>query len=307
MINKNERVANLASEMAHLGRVRLDEPMSEYTTFRTGGPADLLVEPDCHEHAVEAFRLASISGLPLTLTGWGSNLLVGDLGIRGIVLRIGDHWSEPVGEESGLLYAPASLRKEDFIEQALDLGYGQVQFMAGIPGNIGGGIIMNAGTYMGTFADVLEAADLVLPGEKPARWTIEKDQVSYRSMGLPEEALVLGGWFSLPRTEDPERVRLEIAEVLADRRNKHPLEYPSAGSIFKNPPGHSSWKLVNDAGLKGFRVGGAMVSELHTNFIINAGGATSLDIRRCIETVQERVFNAFGVALTTEVRMVGEF
>lgn len=306
-MNKEERVGALASGMTHLGRVLLDESMAEYTTFRTGGPADLLVEPDSRDHALEAFRLGNISGLPLTLIGRGSNLLVGDLGIRGIVLRIGDRWSEQLREEEGLLYAPASFRKEDFIEQALELGYGDVEFMAGIPGNIGGGIIMNAGTYMGTFADVLEALDVVLPGEKPARRNIEKDQVTYRSMGLPEGALVLGGWFRLPRIEDPERIRRVIDEVLEDRKKKHPLEYPSAGSIFKNPPGHSSWKLVNDAGLKGFRVGGAMVSELHTNFIINAGGATSDDIRLCIETVQERVFSTFGVSLTTEVRMLGEF
>ena len=179
--------------------------------------------------------------------------------------------------------------------------------MAGIPGCIGGGIMMNAGTFMGSFADILVDADIVDPEGNSRTVKINRSMSSYRKMNIDGGAVVTGARFRLERTDDAGRVRARVAEILSDRKAKHPLEYPSAGSVFKNPEGHSSWKLIDEAGLKGARVGGAAVSTLHTNFIINLDNATSRDVRALIDLVRETVQVKFGIELETEVKMIGSF
>lgn len=300
----------IIESLSEWGRVLEHEPLRNYTSFRTGGPADAIVMPfdtRCVASIVAAVREARV---PLTIIGGASNLLVGDRGIDGIVLRLcEDDTRQAVMSvlNDGSLYAEAIAGKERFIEYAISAGFTGVEFMAGIPGCIGGGIMMNAGTFMGSFADILVDADIVDPDGNSRTVKIDRSMSSYRKMNIDGGAVVTGARFRLERTDDAGLVRARVAEILLDRKAKHPLEYPSAGSVFKNPEGHSSWKLVDEAGLKGARVGGAAVSTLHTNFIVNLDNATSRDVRALIDLVRETVQVKFGIELETEVKMIGSF
>lgn len=299
-------------KLAGLGEVKIDEPMSRHTTFRAGGPADVLFTPSDPACLGEVRALARGAGIPFTVIGGGSNLLVSDTGVRGIVARVCDGENFRGGlrmedDNDCLLYADARVDKKDFIAFALSEGLERMEFMAGLPGCIGGGIAMNAGTGMGWFSDILVRIRYVDGYDKIVERDITTEMARYRDLAVEPDAIFLGGSFRLKRAAGPEEVRARIADIIRDREEKHPLEFPSAGSVFKNPEGHSSWKLVNDAGLRGFRIGRAMVSEKHTNFIVNAGGATAADIARLIRHVQWIVNEQFGVALEPEVRMLGEF
>ena len=293
-----------------LGDVKPGEPMAAHTTFRVGGPAELLFTPRNPECLGQARALARDAGLPFTVIGGGSNLLVGDRGIRGIVVRICDEnfaGGVRLEDDEGLLYSDARVGKKDFLEFALVYGLEGMEFLAGLPGCVGGGIAMNAGTDRGWFSDILTRVRCIDGSGAVVEQEITAEMARYRNLVVEEGAIFLGGYFRLRHAADPDESRRRVEEILRDREFKHPLEYPSAGSVFKNPEGHASWKLVNDAGLRGFRIGGAMVSEKHTNFIINAGGATAADIVRLIRHIQETVQTRFGVTLETEVRMLGEF
>lgn len=296
--------------LSEWGRVNENEPLTNYTTFRTGGPADALVVPSDNDAISPIVKIAADARVPLTVIGGGSNLLVGDYGIEGIVLCI----SESGGRtpkmsvlEDGTLYADAMATKEHFIAFATGAGFCGVAFMAGIPGCIGGGIMMNAGTFMGTFSGIVRDVDCIDTSGERRRMAIDRAKSSYRSMNIGAGNIITGARFALRKTEDISGELKTIGDVIAERKKKHPLEYPSAGSVFKNPEGHSSWKLINDAGLKGAMVGGACVSELHTNFIINMNNATSRDIRDLIEKVRETVRKKFGIELEPEVKMIGTF
>ena len=296
--------------LSRLGTVSRGGFLADYTTYRTGGMADLLVEPRSREDIPGIASVAAEGGIPLTVIGGGSNLLVGDRGLEGIVMRLCGNEGRR-GEirvlPDGTIYAEAIVSKESLVAFAVENGFGGIEFMAGIPGCVGGGIMMNAGTSDGSFADVVAGIDVVTPSGDTRSIALDRSMFSYRKIDIDGGCIVTGGRFRLPRAGEPSRVKAVIDAILADRRKKHPLEYPSAGSVFKNPPGHSAWKLIDDAGLKGKRIGGAAVSDLHTNFIINRGGATSRDILDLIRCIQETVRERFGVSLETEVKMLGMF
>lgn len=299
----------LIETLKHCGHLTVDAPLSDFTTFQTGGPADILVEPRDCASVKKVIQLAREEGLQLTVMG-GSNLLVGDKGIRGIVLCFSEKspgCTRIVINEEGLIYADASVSKERFIRFALDNSFEGVQFMTGIPGSIGGGIKMNAGTFMGCFIDILKRVAVIDRNGDMKEVDVNLEMSDYREMNLGEYVAITGGYFKLPEANDSEKAKNEVEEILADRETKHPLDFPSAGSVFKNPPGHSSWELVDRAGLKGCRVGGARVSEKHTNFVINYEKATSQDIRSLIELIQETVYRKFRIKLETEIKMIGEF
>ena len=293
-------------ELSLSGKVSGNFPLSSVTTFRTGGAADYLFEPESEESAAKALSILSGEKIPFHIIGGGSNLLVSDEGLRGVVVRFADE-NASLSEENGLIYAPSSLSKERFISGVIERGFGGVEFMAGIPGAVGGGIYMNAGTYMGSFSDILRKIKIADYCGNIKEIDVTCDLSGYREMKIPSGCAILGGYFSLPRTDSPESVRRSVDDIIADRWKKHPMEYPSAGSVFKNPEGYSSWKLINDSGLKGYAVGGAMISEKHTNFIINTGNALSSDIYRLVNHVRETVYSRFGVKLETEIRMMGDF
>jgi UDP-N-acetylmuramate dehydrogenase len=296
--------------LGECGRVLENEMLKNYTSYRTGGPADILLFPYNNGCIPEILRIASDEGIPLTVIGGGSNLLIGDKGQEGIIIRLCEDTFRKADirlVDEGKIYADSIARKDRFVDFAADAGYSGIEFMAGIPGCIGGGILMNAGTTFGAFVDILENVDVVDAHGKVRTVAVDRTMSSYRHMDIGKGVIVTGALFRLSRAEDGSQVRKRIDEILADRRKKHPLDYPSAGSVFKNPDGYSSWKLIDEAGLKGRAVGGACVSDLHTNFIINLGNATSLDIMNLVRLVQETVYKQFGVELETEIKMIGEF
>ncbi len=307
---KMEIPSSVIESLSRHGDVSVRAPLCRYTTYRTGGSADLLVEPRSRDDVPGIVTIAREEGIPLTVIGGASNLLVGDGGIEGIILRLceeGDRRAEIRLLTDGAVYCGATASKERFVDFAVGAGLCGIEFMAGIPGCIGGGVMMNAGTSDGAFQDILVGVDIVTPEGETRALDLDRSMFSYRNVDIGEGSIVTGARFRLETAEDPGRVRARIEDILAGRRAKHPLEYPSAGSVFKNPPGHSSWKLIDDAGLKGKSIGGASVSELHTNFIINRGGATSRDILDLIHCVQETVLARFGVTLETEIKMIGVF
>lgn len=297
---------SIIREISLLGNCHKEFPMSAVTTFRTGGVADYLLEPFDEASAASAVSILKHGNIVFHIIGGGSNLLVSDSGLRGVVIRFAD---DNAGTRllNGSIYASSSVSKERFISGAIEKGFGGVEFMAGIPGTVGGGIYMNAGTYMGSFSDILSKIRVSDYYGNIREIEVSCESSGYRYMEIPENSIILGGLFSLPVSENSEEVRRRVDEIIADRWKKHPMEFPSAGSVFKNPEGHSSWKLINDSGLKGFAIGGAMVSEKHTNFIINTGNALSSDIYRLVKHIQESVYNHFSVKLETEIRILGEF
>jgi len=299
---------SLIKEIANLGLIYSKASLSEFTTFRTGGIADYIFEAKDEASLVEAINIFKKEHVPIHIIGGGSNLLISDMGLRGVVVKIANDISS-IEINNKEIYAPAFMLKEKFMESVINAGFGAIEFMAGIPGTIGGGIFMNAGTYMGDFASILSRIKII--DEKGYLQNIDVNPkiFSYRNMGIPDNSVILGGFFSLPDIERDERDKLKekIRDIINERWQKHPMEYPSAGSVFKNPEGYSSWKLINDSGLKGFSIGGAMVSTKHTNFIINTGNALSMDIYKLIKHIQAVVYDKFSVRLETEIKFMGDF
>lgn len=305
---KPEKV--LINRLQELGELLVDEPMHLHTTFKTGGPADLLFYPRDVDSLSDALRLCREYDIPVQLAGGGSNLLVGDGGIRGMVIVCAE--DRPLSgnmriTETGLVYADATVRKRSFLSFCMENGLEGMEFLAGIPGCLGGGIIMNAGTTMGTFAGILERVEYLSSDGEQGYRMIDAGMARYRHLDIGRGMCITGAFYRLGKTGDPAAVQMRVKAAVEERKAKHPLDYPSAGSVFKNPDGAYSWKLINDAGLRGYRLGGAMVSELHTNFIINYDNASSRDIKSLVEYVQNRVKEEFGVFLEPEIRMIGDF
>jgi UDP-N-acetylmuramate dehydrogenase len=293
-----------------LGILKPDEPMKKYTSFKTGGSAELMIWPEGSDSLREIILLAKEHSIPVTVLGGCTNLLVGDKGIRGIIVMLnsaGSNEGEIRTAGNGLIYADSFVRKERFIAHCVNEACEGMEFLAGIPGCLGGGIIMNAGTTDGYFAGILESIVCMDFNGSVFEDTDFKKKAAYRTIGLSDDTIVTGAFFNLKKTNNIDKVKEKMNTLLQERKSKHPLEYPSAGSVFKNPPGHSSWKLVNDSGLKGKGIGGAFVSELHTNFIINKGNATSMDVLNLINQIKEKVLLKFGITLETEIKYIGEF
>jgi UDP-N-acetylmuramate dehydrogenase len=287
------------------GRVCAGEPMRLHTTFRVGGPADIFIEPTQPEEAAAAVRICRETGVPLLVVGNGSNLLVRDGGIRGAVLHMGANIAY-IKLDGNTLTAGAGALLSRVAAEAGRRGLVGMEFASGIPGSVGGAAAMNAGAYGGEMRDIVRAVRAVTPSGDMVVLSDAEMDYGYRHSRALEEGLVIAEVALGLAPGDPEVIAVRIRELDAQRRDKQPLEYPSAGSFFKRPPGHFAGKLIADAGLKGMSVGGAQVSEKHAGFVINAGDATASDILRLSEEVRRRVLESSGVALETEVRMVGE-
>lgn len=286
------------------GRVLMNEPMCRHTTFRVGGPADVMFFPQSAEELQRAMALARAQGAGALVIGNGSNLVVRDGGVRGLVIVLGEHMAR-IGVEGACLRAQAGAMLARVSAAAQEAGLSGLEFASGIPGTLGGGCAMNAGAYGGQLSDVLSCATVLLDGEVR---TLSRDemQMSYRStLPLRAGGIVLETKFEL-HADDPAEIMARMKELNARRRDKQPLNLPSAGSTFKRPEGRFAGALIEGCGLKGARVGGAQVSEKHAGFIVNTGGATASDILGLIALVQRRVLAETGVALETEVRIVGE-
>lgn len=282
-----------------------EEPMKKHTTFRVGGVADYFVCPKRAE-LPKLLQMAEKYHLPVTVIGNGSNLLVGDKGIRGLVVEIGAGMKE-ITVTGTTVRAGAGALLSQVAAAAASAGLSGMEFAAGIPGSIGGAVTMNAGAYGGEMKDIIQEVTVLTPDGKEQTLSVEELDLSYRHSCVPKQGyVVLEAVLSL--TPAPEE---EIREKMADLRNrrveKQPLEYPSAGSTFKRPEGYFAGKLIMDAGLRGYRVGDAQVSEKHCGFVINRGNATAAEILQLMQKVQERVKEQFGVTLEPEVKRIGEF
>lgn len=289
---------------ARADQILTDEPMSRRTTFRVGGPADVFFTPESAEQVARVLDAARESGVAAIVIGNGSNLLVRDGGIRGLVVALGEGFSE-IRVDGNIVEAQAGAPLARVAAAAQAAGLSGLEFASGIPGTLGGGCAMNAGAYGGQLSDVLIDAQ-VLTGGRVKTLTREGMQMGYRTTRpLREGGVVLSARFALV-PDDPEAILARMKELNARRRDKQPLNYPSAGSVFKRPEGHFAGALIEQAGLKGRRVGGAQVSEKHAGFIVNAGGATAADVLALIATIQDEVQARFGVRLETEVRVLGE-
>lgn len=286
-------------------QVLMNEPMSRHTTFQVGGPADYYLIPR-EEQIAAVTGLCREEQIPLEVIGNGSNLLVGDKGIRGAVLEVGSQNSQ-VYAEGDMIYAQAGVSLARAAQEAARASLSGLEFASGIPGTVGGAIVMNAGAYGGEMKDVVKWVRILDRNGEIHRLETEELAFSYRHSIVPDMGgIVLSAAFLL-KPEDETLIRARMELLRNQRIQKQPLEYPSAGSTFKRPEGYFAGKLIMDSGLAGFRVGGAQVSEKHCGFVINAGGATATDILQLITEVQDTVQKKFGVRLETEVKMIGEF
>ncbi len=285
--------------------VRTGELMKKHTTFRIGGPADYMVSPPSAEKAEEVMGFCRLNEIPCFVLGNGSNLLVSDDGFRGVVLRIRENMSR-ITVEGCTLKAEAGALLSAAAAECCAAGLSGMEFASGIPGTIGAGIAINAGAYGGELKQILKDALVIDCSGKKGRLTADDLEMGYRtSRALREGLIILDASFILAEG-DPEDIRSCMEELNRRRREKQPLEYPSAGSTFKRPAGYFAGKLIQDAGLSGYRSGGACVSEKHCGFVVNTGGATAADVMAVIRHVQDEVFRRTGVELEPEVRILGE-
>ena len=284
-----------------------EEPMKNHTTFRVGGPADWLVTPTEEEQIRDVVNLLRAEKVPYYVMGNGSNLLVGDKGYRGVIIQLGKNLSQIRMPEEGVLYAQAGALLSKIAAEAFAQSLTGFEFASGIPGTLGGAVMMNAGAYGGEMKHVLKDA-LALTADGELRvLPVEQMALGYRTSIFAQNGdIVLSAQIRL-QPGNPEEIRAYMDELKEKRITKQPLEYPSAGSTFKRPEGYFAGKLIEDTGLRGFQVGGAQVSEKHCGFVINKGQATAADILSLIEQVSDRVEAKFGVRLEPEVKRIGEF
>ncbi|MCL6638311.1 MAG: UDP-N-acetylmuramate dehydrogenase [Firmicutes bacterium] len=288
------------------GRVKVNEPLKEHTSWKIGGPADIFVEPAGRRELQIAVSYAHERGIPLTVIGNGTNLLVSDRGIRGIVVKIGRELGRvTVRDTEVTAEAGASLAR--VAAAAFKAGLAGFAFSAGIPGTVGGAVVMNAGAFGRCAGDVIRSVSVMGYDGILSRRTREEMNFRYRASALQEEpAIVVDAVFALERG-DPRQIYLDMKQYLERRKGSHPLSLPNAGSVFKNPPGNPAGKIIEQSGLKGLTVGGAQVSEKHANFIVNLGGAKAEDVVRLIEQVRAVVKKRFDLELETEVKLIGEW
>ncbi len=300
-----ERFDKLAAERLPGLEVLRDAPMAERTSFRIGGPARRWVRPRSGEELAALLKLAEEENWPLLVVGNGSNLLVADEGLDRLVIHTGGLKDMKLEADGLTLTAEAGVSLARLAEETLRRGLTGLEFAHGIPGSVGGGLYMNAGAYGGELRQVLESAWAYLPGEGVRTLTNGEMAFGYRRSVLMDRpgSAALSARFRLAKG-DPEAIRERMRELSRRRREKQPLEYPSAGSVFKRPEGHFAGGLIQECGLKGCRIGGAQVSEKHAGFIINAGGATCADVEALIRHIQKTVKERTGVTLEPEIRVL---
>jgi UDP-N-acetylmuramate dehydrogenase len=286
-------------------RARRGETLARHTSFRIGGPADVLVQPATVAELAAVVRAAAAGGVPLTVLGAGSNLLVGDGGIRGVVVKLGAGFRRVVWTATGVT-AGAALQVGKLARAAAARGLGGLEFAEGIPGTVGGALFMNAGAYGGEMGPVVTAVEGVTADGGIE--TLDGAQLvfRYRRVALPPGFLVTGVSFALTPAA-PEVLASRLGALRDRRMGSQPQGFANAGSIFKNPPGDHAGRLIEAAGLKGYRVGGAHISERHANFIVNDGGARASDVQALMAEAQRAVWEWSGVWLEPEIRLVGSW
>lgn len=302
----NKSLENRLKLIAGDSNVRCDEPMSSHCTFRAGGTAKYYVIPDEYKKVRDVLRLCVEENIPYYVIGNGSNLLVQDDGFDGVIIEI-DSALAKIEINGNEIVAKAGAKLSKIAVKALNESLTGFEFAHGIPGNLGGAVTMNAGAYGGEMKDVLKWVKVLDNNGEMKTLKAEELELGYRtSIIVKEKMIVLEACIELHEGNRDE-IEMHMKELMAKRKEKQPLEYPSAGSTFKRPEGYFAGKLIMDAGLRGYLVGEAQVSEKHCGFVINRGNATAADVRTLMQNVADIVEEKFGVRLEPEVKMIGEF
>ena len=287
-------------------RVLVDEPMKKHTTFRVGGNADYFVMPQNAEEVKKIVALCKDAEVPYYILGNGSNLLVGDRGYRGVIIQIYKEMNH-IRIDGDKVFAQAGALLSRVGTATLEAELTGFEFAAGIPGTVGGAVFMNAGAYGGEMKDIIANATVLTQDGDIVTINKEDLELGYRTSVIAKKGyVVLEAEYQLQKG-DKKAIRARMDELKVQRVTKQPLEYPSAGSTFKRPEGYFAGKLIQDAGLRGFQVGGAQVSEKHCGFVINKDQATAADIQELMRQVSDKVMQEFGVKLEPEVKTLGEF
>ncbi len=302
----NSEIRKMFCDLLGEDRVFTEEAMSQHTTFKIGGPADYFLMPDKGEDVGRVIKICKEKEIPYFILGNGSNLLVGDGGYRGAVIQIYRNMSS-VTVEGNEITAQAGALLSAVAAAAKNASLTGFEFAGGIPGTIGGAVVMNAGAYGGEMKDVLTEVTVMNAEGDIFTLPTEELELGYRTSIIKTAGyIVLEAKIRL-KEGDPEVIRETMKDLTIRRTTKQPLEYPSAGSTFKRPEGYFAGKLIMDSGLAGYQVGGAQVSEKHCGFVINAGDATARDVRTLMDNVRDIVYKKYGVILEPEVKFLGEF
>lgn len=305
-ITVKENILSRIADIVGADNVSVDEPMARHTTFRVGGPADYFVRPVDVEQIPALISLGRMENIPYFILGNGSNLLVSDEGYRGMIINISDNMNG-VDIHDGVIRAQAGAMLTKVGRLARDNSLTGLEFASGIPGTIGGAVYMNAGAYGGEMKDVVVSVRAMDTDGRVYDLSVDEMDFSYRHSVIGERGLVVLEVMMKLAEGNLDEIDSRMNELAEARRSKQPLEYPSAGSTFKRPEGYFAGKLIMDAGLRGYSVGGAQVSEKHCGFVVNRGGATASDVMTLIRDVQDKVREEFEVELETEVRLLGQF
>ncbi len=291
-----------------LGKTKVlrQEPMALHTTFRIGGPADYFVMPETTEELANVLNLCKEENVPYFILGNGSNLLVGDKGFQGVVVQLYKNF-DGITIDGTTVTARAGAMLIRVAREAGKAGLTGLEFASGIPGTIGGAMVMNAGAYGGEMKDVVSSVTVLTKEGEVKTLTGDEMDFRYRGSVVEDEGHIVLETVMELKNGNIEEIQSRMEELSVQRRTKQPIEFPSAGSTFKRPEGYFAGKLIMDAGLRGYTVGGAQVSEKHCGFVINAGGATAADVMQLMKDVSDKVKEKFGVVLEPEVKRIGWF
>jgi len=302
----NQEIIKCFNDLLGEEKVRISEPMNRHTTFRIGGPADYFLLPSTAEEVKKILEICKEKELPYFILGNGSNLLVSDEGYCGVIIQLYRNYGGITVEGTNIRAGAGALLSQ-IASAAKNASLTGFEFAGGIPGTLGGAVVMNAGAYGGEMKDVLKEVTVMTEQGEIMTIPAEKLEMGYRTSLVKKAGyLVLEAVISL-KVGDVEEIKAIMKDLTEKRVSKQPLEYPSAGSTFKRPEGYFAGKLIMDAGLRGYQVGGAQVSEKHCGFVINKGNATAADVCGLMKDVQEKVQEQFGVTLEPEVKFLGEF
>lgn len=294
------------SKIVEKEQILIEEPMKKHTTFRIGGPAEYLILPQTEEEIADVVKLCRQEEIPWYIVGNGSNLLVADEGVRGVVIQLLRNFNQ-IQVEGCQIRMQAGAQNAAVAKRALDASLTGFEFAAGIPGTIGGAVVMNAGAYGGEMKDILKEVTVLDQNGMIRTIPTEELELGYRTSIIARKGYVVLEAVIVLKTGDPKEIKAAMDDLKEKRVTKQPLEYPSAGSTFKRPEGYFAGKLIMDAGLRGFSVGGAQISEKHCGFVINKGNATAKDVTELMDETKKIVMEKFGVALEPEVKRLGQF
>lgn len=294
------------SALSHGCEARGNEPLKPYTSFKVGGCAELFVIANGLSGLSAVLKACKEEAAPLFILGRGSDLVVSDKGIKGVVLKLEGDFKSISLVDDDTIFCGSGVSLARLCSFACDHSLSGLEFAWGIPGSVGGAAFMNAGAYGGEMKDVLYCCHHVSPVGKPGSFQKEELKLSYRHSVYSENGYIITGIVVKLRPDSETEIRARMDDFMGRRKEKQPLDYPSAGSVFKRPEGYFAGTLIEQAGLKGFQIGGAQVSEKHAGFIINRKDATSRDIKQLVEHIQNTVHQKYGVALECEIRFIGD-